>query len=494
MAGTQEILQEYLIKIGYQTDAISLKKFEDGLGKTGKTIFGIGTKVAGAVLAVEAASAAFAYSMRKVYFSAELSNVSVKNLKAMQYAGEQVGISGDAMAASLHKASIALRNPGLRAYADSLSGISTAGMETDEVLNKLVNSTKGMSEVIGASVMSQFMDSETYHMWREHGDELMKKKREHLAMQKQMGLDYEKNEAIIKEYTGTLDKLEARLSGLAAVMMSQGLPAFKEFAHWTDVSLESFTSFLKAGEESSKYDWMGRFALRLSALTGIKFTKNDLESHLLPIPKNVVTGKINYSMPGKIGGASPGSNKEQIEALLTQQGWGANQRAGIMGNLYKESSFNPGAHNKEGMYGLAQWNKSRQADFKARYGKDIHESTLEEQVDFLTHEMSKGKESSAGKRLVGAGSANEAGQIVSRYYERPGNADQEAALRGKLANQFGGIDQTRLGNTAQTTPVVNNTNNVTITANGGDTQKAIDRGFDRTEDLTSEAMRMALGR
>ena len=111
MAGTQEILKEYLIKIGYQTDAISLKKFEDGLGKTGKTIFGIGTKVAGAVLAVEAASAAFAYSMRKVYFSAELSNVSVKNLKAMQYAGEQVGISGDDMAASLHKASIALRNP-----------------------------------------------------------------------------------------------------------------------------------------------------------------------------------------------------------------------------------------------------------------------------------------------------------------------------------------------------------------------------------------------
>ena len=188
MAGTQEILKEYLIKIGYQTDAISLKKFEDGLGKTGKTIFGIGTKVAGAVLAVEAASAAFAYSMRKVYFSAELSNVSVKNLKAIQYSGEQVGISGDAMAESLHKASIALRNPGLRAYADSLSGISTAGMETDEVLNKLVNSTKGMSEVIGASVMSQFMDSETYHMWREHGDELMEKKREHLAMQKQMGI------------------------------------------------------------------------------------------------------------------------------------------------------------------------------------------------------------------------------------------------------------------------------------------------------------------
>ena len=43
------VLQEYLLKLGFQTDAVSLRKFSDGIGTTGKRILGVGTAVAGVV-------------------------------------------------------------------------------------------------------------------------------------------------------------------------------------------------------------------------------------------------------------------------------------------------------------------------------------------------------------------------------------------------------------------------------------------------------------
>jgi hypothetical protein len=118
-------------------------------------------------------------------------------------------------------------------------------------------------------------------------------------------------------------------------------------------------------------------------------------------------------------------------------GWSKDQAAGIVANLKHESSMNPKAVGDSGKaYGLAQWHPDRQANFKKWAGKDIRDSSAEEQMRFVNYELTEGAEMRAGRLLRAAKSAKQSGEIVSRYYERPKNVEAEEAKRGASAVQI----------------------------------------------------------
>lgn len=121
-----------------------------------------------------------------------------------------------------------------------------------------------------------------------------------------------------------------------------------------------------------------------------------------------------------------------------QQGWTEEQAMGIAANIEQESGFK---HNNVGdggqAYGLAQWHPDRQADFAKFSGKDIRKSTGVEQLDFIQHELTKGKYQAAGNSLKTATTAYDAGAIVSRQYERPADKEGEADRRGERARSYG---------------------------------------------------------
>lgn len=129
---------------------------------------------------------------------------------------------------------------------------------------------------------------------------------------------------------------------------------------------------------------------------------------------------------------------KEAMAFFVGKGWTKEQAAGIVGNLMRESpNLNPREIGDKGnAYGIAQWHADRQAKFKAWVGKDIRDSTLEEQLAFINHELTDGDERPAGDRLRQARTARSAGEVVSRMYERPDKADAEASLRGGLAEGY----------------------------------------------------------
>ena len=140
---------------------------------------------------------------------------------------------------------------------------------------------------------------------------------------------------------------------------------------------------------------------------------------------------------GSVGapGATVSARTQQAVSYFESQGWSHAQAAGIAANLQTESSLNVGARGDGGQaYGLAQWHPDRQATFERVFGHSIQGSSFQDQLKFVQYELTH-TESSAGSRLRGAGSAAEAGAIVSRYYERPLAADAEAASRGALASR-----------------------------------------------------------
>ncbi|MDH0638193.1 phage tail tip lysozyme [Pseudomonas sp. GD03860] len=121
------------------------------------------------------------------------------------------------------------------------------------------------------------------------------------------------------------------------------------------------------------------------------------------------------------------------------KGWTGNQAAGISANLQAESQFNPRAIGDKGKArGVAQWHPHRQADFKEWAGFDISDdrADLIKQLEFVHFELTEGSMRRAGALLKAAQNANEAGGVVSRYYEIPKLVEYEAAMRGRQAAQI----------------------------------------------------------
>jgi len=135
------------------------------------------------------------------------------------------------------------------------------------------------------------------------------------------------------------------------------------------------------------------------------------------------------------GAAATGSAAEAIQ-FFQSRGWTREQAAGIAANIKAESNFKTNAVGDGGRaYGIAQWHPDRQRNFQKVFGKDIRQSTFQEQLAFIDWEL-RNTESRAGNNLRNAGSAAEAAAIVQNQYERPANKDTR--LRASIAMGFAG--------------------------------------------------------
>jgi len=245
MLGSSEVLQEYLVKLGYAVDAVSERKFEETLTSVDKKLFRTGTAVMGLIASVESASVAFAYSMRKVYFESELAQSSVKNIKALQYAGKQFGIEGEAMGAAIHNMAQAMRlNPGLQGLVESF-GIQVEGRDVSDVMEDYVRALSKMPEFAGAQYAGLFgIDPDTYHQMINHMDEISAKKKEMLSIYSDTGLDPDAAKKTLLEYTAALDELQARLSVLGQSALVALQPFFKETTNYILKAITTWTKII----------------------------------------------------------------------------------------------------------------------------------------------------------------------------------------------------------------------------------------------------------
>lgn len=127
---------------------------------------------------------------------------------------------------------------------------------------------------------------------------------------------------------------------------------------------------------------------------------------------------------------------------LQQMGLTPVEASGLAANFTAESGLSPTAVGDNGKaYGIGQWHPDRQAQFAKLFGMPIQKSTLDQQLAFARWELGN-TEKGAQQKAEQAKTAQEAGAIYSRYYERPAQADQEAKTRGILAQQI--YDQNKM--------------------------------------------------
>ena len=186
------------------------------------------------------------------------------------------------------------------------------------------------------------------------------------------------------------------------------------------------------GAFHAAFAWIeDRFSAIKGAITGV-FSKT-------PTSDNA-GGSGSEAAPNAVAAILPKSRRDAAQAdvdKLVSLGWSPAQAAGISANIQRESGGNASAVGDNGSaYGLGQWHPDRQANFAKWAGHDIRDSTRDEQLAFVDYELRHGSEKAAGTRLANATDAATAGDIVSRYYERPANAAGEAAARAALAQSL----------------------------------------------------------
>ncbi|AUO22525.1 phage tail tip lysozyme [Pseudomonas sp. NC02] len=128
-----------------------------------------------------------------------------------------------------------------------------------------------------------------------------------------------------------------------------------------------------------------------------------------------------------------------VSDFFENMGWTKEQAAGITANLAAESNLDPKARGDWGRArGIAQWHRDRQDKFEEWAGFNLMDdrADLIKQMEFVQHELTEGAEQKAGNLLKATQNAQDAGAVVSKYYERPRDTDREAAVRGEMASQL----------------------------------------------------------
>ena len=170
--------------------------------------------------------------------------------------------------------------------------------------------------------------------------------------------------------------------------------------------------------------------------------------------------------PATVAKASKSERGKKAIDYFKEQGWSQEQAAGIVANLMVESGANlqeTAVGDRGKAYGIAQWHPDRQAIFKREYGKDIKESSFEEQLKFVQYEL-QNNEYLAGHRLKQTTSGGEAAYSFDKEYER--SSGQHRNLRIAIAEGIlEAIKEAKVSEqvaqTSPTAPVATEQNNTT---------------------------------
>lgn len=142
----------------------------------------------------------------------------------------------------------------------------------------------------------------------------------------------------------------------------------------------------------------------------------------------------SYSRTPKNDNVNPEKVKSAMDILTRNDQYGSftsEQAKGIIANLMGES-FKSLDHQAVGdggrAYGLAQWHKKRQDDFKRLFHHDIRQATFEEEMIFLKWEMANTRKK-AGNLIRKAQTSSQATALAVKYYEQPKDIEGEAFRR-----------------------------------------------------------------
>ena len=259
MQGSTEILQEYLVKLGYQVDTSSFLKFYENLNSTQKRLFGIGTAAAAAVAATVVATTKFAYATRKTFFESGISGTTPNSVKAFSKAAEQIGISADSAESSLQAFGSTLQNtPAMKGFFETITGKKADTNNLENYLRLVEALKKKFGDTAeGRGVAAQFaaqfgISKEQYLLMAQNFDSLAEKTRGYKNQQD--SLFNEEDQQKLAHYANTVDSLKNSFVFAGEAILYKFGPALDSVASKADAQVAGMSKW--AHGEIGFWDWL----------------------------------------------------------------------------------------------------------------------------------------------------------------------------------------------------------------------------------------------
>lgn len=120
-----QVIQDFLVALGFKLDEQGAKKFTDTLSDISTKALALGGVVEGAALSIVYFTDQIAQGLDKVYWSSQRTGASAAGIKALGYAAVQAGSSAEAAQAGLERLAQFMRNnPGAEGFLNRM-GIQT---------------------------------------------------------------------------------------------------------------------------------------------------------------------------------------------------------------------------------------------------------------------------------------------------------------------------------------------------------------------------------
>jgi hypothetical protein len=450
----------------------------------------------GSVAGIAAFATSWGRAAAEIANTSSVIGVTTTDLQRYRGAARVAGLSADAMTSSMQSlgdafedASAGRNNFVAGVLSDKGIGIHRLKDGTIDVVRGLHDVASAASKITNTQAQRKFLDifglggiqamirRGTIDQFVSKFDEL------HATMSPEQIAQGEKFNQSMISLDASVDKLKNSVGSALAPALGRAVDEFArladdygpKIAHWIDnVDWDrTAKSIANVGEAIGGVKGIAlavaavTFAGPIAGLASMLVKATALSGILMPLAANPIVagalgllysqglnkgeGDTRLTQPGDVwdgdpigarrrGGAAADSKTADVVNSLMLKGWSRQQAAGIAANLWSESMYNPGAVGDGGKaYGIAQWHADRQEAFKKLFGIDIRKSTLDQQLQFVDYELRSGGDRGArqaGNALMGVDNAAQAGAIVSRLYERPADADGEAAKRAQAADSI----------------------------------------------------------
>lgn len=237
------VLDEFLVALGFKVDETSLKKFTTAVSNVEKAVFRLGAAVTGAAAAVVAGVTVVSHQMEDLYYASQRTGATVENLLALRYAAGQIGVGAGQAQAALESFTRTLRlNPGTGAL---LKQLGVGGNDPTEVFENFIAKLKGMQPYIAAQYAQLFgIDPDTLLMLENGLGTLEEEQQKYRARLKAFRLNPAQAAQAGKDFNNEIRNLTTDFDLLWVVIESKLnpvlIPLIDRFEQWAETHADQF--------------------------------------------------------------------------------------------------------------------------------------------------------------------------------------------------------------------------------------------------------------
>lgn len=165
------VLKEFVVKLSYQIDEASQRKFQRGLEGATAATFELGKALAAVSAGIAVAAAKIGQNLDELYYQAQRTNAGAQSIKAMGYAVSQLGGSYREALGSIEAFSAKLRqNPGYESMVRQLGVVTRQNgklRDTVDIMQDLGNALQSKPYYVAYQYANSLgIDEKTFQAMR----------------------------------------------------------------------------------------------------------------------------------------------------------------------------------------------------------------------------------------------------------------------------------------------------------------------------------------